>query len=242
MDPGCCLVVEDTPLGVQAAKAAGMIAVAVPSIQNMKLYQGADAIARSLLDFDPSAYGLPPFDDWLPNPRGDGLDPVLPLEPPVRMGGPVVKGFGRGSKVLGIPTANLDVTPLKFESDSLAPGIYFGWAGLKGAQGGVYGMVMSIGWNPFFDNSSKTIEPWLLSEFPEDFYDQELRLTVLGYVRPEANFTTLEALIARIHRDGDVARAMLAEERFAAHKEDAYLVEDAVPLKVPAAAAAVVAL
>ena len=56
-------------------------------------------------------------------------------EPPVRMGGPVVKGFGRGSKVLGIPTANLDVSPLKFESDSLAPGIYFGWAGLKGAQG-----------------------------------------------------------------------------------------------------------
>ena len=53
------------------------------------------------------------------------------------MGGPVVKGFGRGSKVLGIPTANLDVSPLKFESDSLAPGIYFGWAGLKGAQGGV---------------------------------------------------------------------------------------------------------
>jgi hypothetical protein len=43
----------------------------------------------------------------------------------------VVKGYGRGSKVLGIPTANLDVTPLKIESDSLAPGIYFGWAGLK---------------------------------------------------------------------------------------------------------------
>jgi FAD synthase len=77
---------------------------------------------------------------------------------------------------------------------------------MKGAQGGVYAMVMSIGWNPFFDNSSKTIEPWLLHEFPEDFYDQELRLTVLGYVRPEANFTTLEALIERIHRDGDVAR------------------------------------
>ena len=44
----------------------------------------------------------------------------------------------------------------------------------------MYGMVMSIGWNPFFDNSSKTIEPWLLNEFPEDFYDQELRLTAGG--------------------------------------------------------------
>ena len=60
----------------------------------------------------PGDYGLPEFNDWLLNPT-QGLDPVLPLDPPVRMGGPVVKGFGRGSKVLGIPTANLDVTPLK---------------------------------------------------------------------------------------------------------------------------------
>ena len=237
VEPARCLVVEDTPLGVEAAKAAGMIAVAVPSIQNMKLYEGADEIARSLLDFDPSVYGLPPFDDWVPNPT-EGLDPVLPLDPPVRMGGPVVKGFGRGSKVLGIPTANLDVGPLKYESDSLAPGIYFGWAGLKGSQGGVYAMVMSIGWNPFFDNSSKTIEPWLLHEFPEDFYHQELRLTVMGYVRPEANFTTLDALIERIHRDGDVARAMLKSGNFEAFKEDAYLVDDAVPLNVRVSEAA----
>ena len=26
-------------------------------------------------------------------------------------------------------------------------------------------MVMSIGWNPFFDNERNTIEPWLLHEF-----------------------------------------------------------------------------
>ena len=48
----------------------------------------------------------------------------------------------------------------------------------------------------------------------------------------------MEALVERIHRDGDVARAMLEDERFAAHKVDAYLVEDAVPLKVPVAPAA----
>jgi len=202
-----------------------MMAIAVPSIQTMKLYEGADTIARSLLDLIPADYGLPSFTDWLLNPT-EGLDSVLPLDPPVRLGGPVVKGYGRGSKVLGIPTANLDVSPLKLQADSLAPGIYFGWAGLQGAQGGVYGMVMSIGWNPFFSNSSKTIEPWLLHEFPEDFYDQELRLTVLGYVRPEANFTTLEALITRIHHDADVARVMLAQDRFSAHRADRYLTNE----------------
>ena len=223
-DPATCVVLEDTPLGIQAAKAAGMFAVAVPSIQDASLYETADEVARSLYDIRPESWGLPPFDDWMPNPT-PGLDPVLPLDPPVRLGGPVVKGFGRGSKMLGIPTANLDVTPLKLESDALAPGIYFGWAGLWGAQGGTYPMVMSIGWNPFFDNSSKTIEPWLLRDFPDDFYDQELRLVVLGYVRPEANFTTLEALVERIHEDARVAKAMLAVDAFAAREDDPFLVQ-----------------
>ena len=81
--------------------------------------------------------------------------------------------------------------------------------------GGVYRMVMSIGWNPFFDNSKKTIEPWLLHEFERDFYEQELRITVLGYVRPEANFTTIEDLIQRIHRDAEVAKTCLALDTFA---------------------------
>ena len=32
-----------------------------------------------------------------------GMEGALPIEP-WHIGGPVVKGFGRGSKVLGIPT------------------------------------------------------------------------------------------------------------------------------------------
>ena len=34
-------------------------------------------------------------------------------------------------------------------------GVYFGWAGLS--TRGVYKMVMSIGWNPYFNNAEKTI-------------------------------------------------------------------------------------
>ena len=65
-------------------------------------------------------------------------------------------------------------------------------------------------------------------EWPSsDFYDVELRLTVVGYVRPEANFTTLECLIARIRRDGDVASAALRMEPFAAHRNDAFLTFEA---------------
>lgn len=34
-------------------------------------------------------------------------------------------------------------------------GVYFGWAGLSSR--GVFKMVMSIGWNPYFNNTEKTI-------------------------------------------------------------------------------------
>ncbi|KAI8635607.1 hypothetical protein F5Y19DRAFT_461194 [Xylariaceae sp. FL1651] len=56
-----------------------------------------------------------------------GPEPPYPL----RMEGAVISGFGRGSKELGIPTANLPVdaaaTPWIADARS---GVYFGWASL----------------------------------------------------------------------------------------------------------------
>ncbi len=66
--------------------------------------------------------------------------------------------------------------------------------------------------NPFYGNKSKTVEPHLLHSFPEDFYGQELRLVVSGYLRPELNFPSLDALIAAIHSDIETARAELDRE------------------------------
>jgi FAD synthase len=31
----------------------------------------------------------------------------------------------------------------------------------------VYKMVMSIGWNPFYNNTEKTAEPWILHDFDQ---------------------------------------------------------------------------
>ena len=60
--PGDCLVFEDSPFGVTAAKAAHMTAIAVPdeAMADSK-YQHADQIIRKLADFDLAAYGLPPM-------------------------------------------------------------------------------------------------------------------------------------------------------------------------------------
>jgi len=135
----------------------------------------------------------------------------LKLERFLELTGPVIRGFGRGSKMLGIPTANLDVVPLKQQIDKLAPGIYFGFAKLLGPNKstGVHRTVMSIGYNPFFNDKRKSIEPWLLHTFDEDFYDETLSVLVVAYVRAECNFTTVDNLIERIKKD-----ARVCEEAF----------------------------
>lgn len=69
------------------------------------------------------------------------------LDKPFALRGTVVKGFGRGSKELGIPTANLDADALAAAGclEGVEPGVYFGWASV-GDFKEVYKMVMSIGW------------------------------------------------------------------------------------------------
>ena len=101
-------------------------------------------------------------------------------------------------------------------------GIYLGWASV-GASKQVYKMVMSIGFNPYYKNTDKTAEPWLLHTFEQDFYDEELRLLVCGYIRPEANFTSLEALVARIHEDAAVTKTALLHKSFADLEHDMFL-------------------
>lgn len=93
---------------------------------------------------------------------------------PVYLGGPVVTGFGRGSKKLGVPTANIDPAALDAHVASapggdrqavplppgsalqrLPPGVYFGYAqlldappGAPAADGQLHRMVMNIGRRP----------------------------------------------------------------------------------------------
>lgn len=42
------------------------------------------------------------------------------------MRGPVVVGFGRGSKQMGVPTANIDPKPLEATLKAMANGVYYG--------------------------------------------------------------------------------------------------------------------
>ena len=49
----------------------------------------------------------------------------VPIEYPLYLIGDVIQGFGRGSKELGIPTANLD--PNCLQDLRLTNGIYYGF-------------------------------------------------------------------------------------------------------------------
>jgi riboflavin kinase len=65
---------------------------------------------------------------------------------------------------LGIPTANLSEDAIGSSLSDAVTGIYYGWAS-KGQDPTSYMMVMSIGYNPFYGNTKKTCEPWLLHTF-----------------------------------------------------------------------------
>jgi hypothetical protein len=73
-------------------------------------------------------------------------------------------------------------------------------------------------------NKEKTAEPWLLSDQDlGSFYGEEIRLVVCAYIRPEANFTSLQALIDRIHEDARQAKAALQHPSLHKFQHDSFL-------------------
>jgi len=49
-------------------------------------------------------------------------------------------------------------------------------------------MVMSVGYNPFYGNEVRSAEVHIMKEFDDDFYGHEMRVMVLGYIRPEYDY------------------------------------------------------
>ena len=119
-------------------------------------------------------------------PRPLIVGPENPSPPfPLRLSGPIVKGFGRGSSELGIPTANIPIAGLSVGgNEDVESGVYYGWAGVDvdedgkrcgngdgetegkregqgegkaKAKGNVWPMVMSIGWNPYYKNTKRSV-------------------------------------------------------------------------------------
>lgn len=113
---------------------------------------------------------------------------------PFKLEGRVVKGEQRGRK-LNCKTANLDTSKSNIEKDvnlrdalnKCEEGVYIGWAKILGKKT-IHKNVLSIGYNPHFENKNVTIESHLLHKFKNDFYDKKLKIIICGFIRPQYAF------------------------------------------------------
>ncbi|XP_043503906.1 riboflavin kinase isoform X3 [Polistes fuscatus] len=86
------------------------------------------------------------------------------------------------SYLTNLPECVVDSLPENFNT-----GVYYGWVALNGT---INRMVASVGWNPFYKNEKKTFEVHILETFSNDFYGEELKVIVTGYIRQEKDFTS----------------------------------------------------
>jgi riboflavin kinase / FMN adenylyltransferase len=106
-------------------------------------------------------------------------------------------------RTIGYPTANIDL------GSYLRPrfGIYAVTGRL--ADGRVLRGAANIGIRPTFEPPKELLEPHFF-DFAEDLYDQEIEIAFRHFLRPEAKFDSLDALIAQMEQDCDQARAVLS--------------------------------
>jgi riboflavin kinase/FMN adenylyltransferase len=118
------------------------------------------------------------------------------LARPFTLSAQVVHGDARG-RDLGYPTANL-----RFPATQLVPGIgIYAGAALVGTTW--WPAAISVGTRPqFYDNGDVLVEVHIPG-FVGNLYDSQLRVAFLTFLRGEATFGDVDALIAQIKRDVD---------------------------------------
>jgi riboflavin kinase/FMN adenylyltransferase len=124
------------------------------------------------------------------------------LTRPFAVEGPVQHG-GKLGRTIGYPTANLDM------GKYLRPayGIYAARGRLP--DGRVLDGAANLGVRPTFDPPLELLEPYFF-DFSGDLYGQVIEVELIEFLRPEAKFDTLDALVAQMDADCARARAILA--------------------------------
>ena len=112
--------------------------------------------------------------------------------------GTVIKGKQLGNTI-GFPTANLNIE----ESDKLIPknGVYVVKSSIN--QKTIFGM-MNIGFNPTVEGEKLSVEVHYF-DFDANLYNQEIRVSMLEYLRPEEKFDSVTLLKEQLTKDMDSA-------------------------------------
>lgn len=116
--------------------------------------------------------------------------------------GEVIQGDRRGRE-LGFPTANLRLPP----EAGLRHGIYA--VRVQRADGTQHDGVASYGRRPTFDNGAPLLEAFLF-DFSGDLYGETIAVSLVGWIRPELKFDSVDQLVAAMNEDSVEARRILA--------------------------------
>lgn len=128
--------------------------------------------------------------------------------------GEVIDGDRRGRE-LGFPTANIALPA----ATGLRHGIYA--VRVRRGAGGrarVHDAVASFGVRPTFGGGRPLLEVFIFG-FSDELYGETIEVEFVGFIRPEAKFDDIDALVKRMNEDVREARELLA----AARKQDSPL-------------------
>ncbi|MEV6979226.1 bifunctional riboflavin kinase/FAD synthetase [Kitasatospora sp. NPDC093806] len=120
---------------------------------------------------------------------------------PHRVEGVVVRGAQRGRE-LGYPTANVETVP---HSAIPADGVYAGWLTADGER---MPAAISVGTNPTFDGTARTVEAYAIDRVGLDLYGLHVAVEFLTYLRGMEKFDSIEALLVRMAEDVKRAREL----------------------------------
>ena len=134
--------------------------------------------------------------------EGDVAGAAEILGRPHRVEGIVVRGAQRGRE-LGYPTANVEVLP---HSAVPADGVYAGWLTAAGER---MPAAISVGTNPQFAGTERTVEAYAIDRVGLDLYGLHVTVDFLSYVRGQQKFESIEALLEAIGDDVKRSRELI---------------------------------
>ncbi|RNL82689.1 bifunctional riboflavin kinase/FAD synthetase [Halostreptopolyspora alba] len=128
---------------------------------------------------------------------------------PHRVEGRVVHGAARGRELLGFPTANVECPP---DTAIPADGVYAGWLlrpDRRPDEDSSWPSAISVGTNPTFEGSARSVEAYALDRDDLDVYGETLGVEFASNIRPMVRFDSVAELIEAMHADVRRARELL---------------------------------
>jgi riboflavin kinase/FMN adenylyltransferase len=139
---------------------------------------------------------------------GDMTSAARALGRPHRVDGVVVRGDRRG-RDLGYPTANVECPPF---TAIPADGVYAGHLVTRDPRSGAsrerFPAAISVGTNPTFQGSRRTVEAYVL-DYEGDLYGEHVGVEFTERLRPMAAFPDVAALVSAMDQDVSDTRRIL---------------------------------